>query len=489
LRPLAAALLNLTGLGLGYLLLRRLLPAALCWAATAALLLVALPADVDGVPGGVLAGYAAVLVLAAAHGAHLAARDRGRWPVRTPVAVGLGVVLLAVPAGGSFTYASARDEAVEQMLLDRLDRADRIVAGLAGQPFGEATKKRYEKALGIYRGLAADHGGSKAADRLPDSLDRYYEAAAAPYAAKRYCDAVTPLEHLRTVPGTLGAAGRDRLGALATWPDDRLATSLYECGTAALGRADATGPLDELLSTFPESDQAADVGPALRAAVDARSAELTGADPCPAVDALRAIAATTDALPAGTVDDDALGDDTDRAVERGVYACGVDQFKDDAFTEAAATLNGFAEKYPGNGKRERARDIAVAAEIAAERPSAGRRLPPARPGGGGKVDFVLANLGPGELEVLYTGPTTGRVKLGACASCRVFATKSQGDKACRAGVKQYPDTTLRLPAGEYHFLYKRATVRNRAEGARLSTTYRYTDCSFVTRATAGLGLT
>ncbi|MEV5982719.1 hypothetical protein [Streptomyces sp. NPDC052114] len=489
LRPLAAALLNLTGLGLGYLLLRRLPLAALCCAATAALLLVALPADVDGVPGGVLIGYAAVLALAAAHGARLAARDRGRWPLRTPLAVGLGVVLLAVPAGGSFAYASARDEAVEQMLLDRLDRADRIVAGLDGQPFGDATKKRYEQALGIYRGLAADHGGSRAAGRLPDSLDRYYKSAAAPYAAKRYCEAVTPLEHLRTVPDALGPDGKDRLGTLATWPDDRLATSLYECGTAALGRADATAPLDELLSTFPESDRATEVGPALRAAVDTRSAALTGTDPCPAVDALRAIATTADALPGGKVDADALREDTDRAVERGVYACGVDEFKDAAFTKAAETLNGFVEKYPGNGRRERAEDIAVAAEIAAERPSAGRRLPPARPGGGGKVDFVLANLGPGGLEVLYTGPTTGRVKLDACGSCRIFATKSQGDKACRAGVTKYPRTTLRLPAGEYHFLYKRGTVRNRAEGARLSTAYRYTDCSFVTRAAAGLGLT
>ncbi|MGV2916683.1 hypothetical protein [Streptomyces alfalfae] len=176
-------------------------------------------------------------------------------------------------------------------------------------------------------------------------------------------------------------------------------------------------------------------------------------------------------------------------MRRGVYACGVDEFEDGRFTEAAETLNGFAEDYPADKRHDRAEDITVAAEIAAERPSAGRRLPPSRPGGSGEVELVLANLGPGELEVLYTGPTTGAVELKACASCRTYPTRSAGDKACRAGTSKYPRTTLRLPAGDCHFLYKRATVRNRADGATLSTAYRCTDCSFVTRGTAGLGLT
>ncbi|MEU6125065.1 hypothetical protein [Streptomyces sp. NPDC047123] len=489
LRPTAVALLNLSGLGLGYLLIRHWLLTALCCAATATLLAVALPAGVDRAPTALLVGYAAVLLLAAAHGAYRARRDPRRWPLRAPLAVALGVVLLAVPAGGSYVYEGAHDEAVEQMLLDRLDRADRIVAGLDGQPFGNTTERQYRQALGIYRGLAEDHAGSRAADRLPTSLDAYYTSLAAPYAAKKYCDAVGPLEHLRTVPRTLGPRGEEHLGRLARWPDDRLATSLYECGTAALGRSGADAPLGELLKSFPESDQAAKVGPALRAAVDARSAALGGAAPCAGVEELRALGRTAAALPGERVDAQALRGATDSAVERGVYACGVDQFEDADFTKAATTLKGFVRDYPDNGRRARARDIAVAAEIAAERPGAGRRLPPARSSGGGTVDFVVVNLGPGDLEVLYTGPRTGTVKLRACASCRIYATKAQGDAACKAGVTTYPRTTLRLPAGEYHFLYKRSTVRNRADGAKLSTSYRYTDCSFVTRGTAGLGLT
>lgn len=99
LRAVGAALLNLTGLGLGYALLGRWVRAAGCWAATAVLLWVALPADPDGVPAGVLVGYLLVLVLAAADGARIARRSAlgGAW--RPVLAVGLGVVLLAVPHG------------------------------------------------------------------------------------------------------------------------------------------------------------------------------------------------------------------------------------------------------------------------------------------------------------------------------------------------------------------------------------------------------
>ncbi|QES42436.1 hypothetical protein DEJ49_16840 [Streptomyces venezuelae] len=485
---LAAALLNLSGLGLGYLLLNRRLLALLSCAATAALLLVALPADVDGVPGVVLVGYAVLLLLTAAHGAYLATHDPRPHPLRAPIAIGLGVVLLAVPAGASFAYEDARDEAVERMLIDRIDEADRLVEALDGRTFDGATRPRYEKALRVHRDLADDHPGSRAADRLPDSLTAYYTSVAAPYAAGRYCDAVTPLKHLRTVPGTFAAPARKRLGALASWPDDRLATSLYECGTAALGRPGADAPLSELIRAFPESAQAAKVGPALRAAIDTRSDALKGSDPCTGVDELRALGRTTSALPGDTR---TLHATTARAVERGVYACGVDEFEDGAFTKAAETLTGFVREYPRSGKRDRAEDIAVAAEIAAERPAAGRHLPPAHSSGrgGGPVELTVANLGPGPLEILYTGPTTGTVKLEDCSSCRIYATRTRGDAACRTGVTKYPRTTLRLPAGAYHFLYKRAGVRNRADGAKLSAAYRYTDCSFVTRGTAGLGLT
>src|SRR5689334_24628184 len=84
-RAVAVALLNLSGLGLGYALLRRWVLAAVCWAATVVLLLVALPADADGVPGLALGLYVVFLVLAAVHGAVVALRTRLAWPGRSPI--------------------------------------------------------------------------------------------------------------------------------------------------------------------------------------------------------------------------------------------------------------------------------------------------------------------------------------------------------------------------------------------------------------------
>ncbi|MFG2501557.1 hypothetical protein ACGFSB_25520 [Streptomyces sp. NPDC048441] len=497
LRALSAALLNLTGLGLGYVLLRRWLLAALCWAATAALLFVALPAEVDGVPGGVVVGFVAFLALAAADGARRALRTHQNWPLRAPLAVGLGLVLLAVPAGGVIAYDAARDEAVEEMLLDRLDKADKIVTAAEGRTF-EAAKDDYRSALAVYRDLGDDHAGSKAAKRVPDSLAAYYKSVAAPYDERKYCDALEPLKYLRTLPDSLG---KDRLGTLATWPDDRLASSLYECGSQGLGTAKATGgggsggggsgggEFGELLRTFPDSDQAGKVEPAIREAIDSRSSDLKGAEPCRATEELRSIGSTAKALPGdagGSLSGDAAG-----AVESGMYACGVDEFKDGKFGEAAKTLNGFAGTYKSNGKRDRAKQIAIAAEIAATRPAAGRSLPPTKSPGGAKLTYIVENGGPGPLEVLYTGPTTGSLKLTSCGNCKTYASKAKGKKACLAG-KGYPKRTLQLPPGDYHFLYKRGSssgagsVRNNAEGSKVQPGYRYTDCSYVVTG-GGLG--
>ncbi|GGS17645.1 hypothetical protein GCM10010252_66320 [Streptomyces aureoverticillatus] len=478
LRPLAAALLNLTGLGLGYVLIRAWPAAALCWAATAALCLVALPADVDGVPGGALVGYLVVLVLAAADAARRARRAPIGWRLRAPLAVGLGVVLLAVPATSAVGYDAARDEAVEEMLLDRLDKADGIVKAQEGRPF-TASESDYRTAMGLYRGLVRDHAGSRAADRVPDRLDAYYKAVAAPYADKQYCDAIEPLKYLRTLPGSVG---EDRLGRLASWPDDRLADSYYECGTSSLGKAGGGADLRELLDTFPESDAAGKVAPAIRGAIDDRVAELKGADPCAATEELRAIRTTARSLPAGTAS--GLAGKAAAAVEPGVYACGVDEFEDGRYSEAAKTLDGFADTYKDSGRRERARTIAIAAEVAAARPQAGGKLPTQRRPGSGQ-EFVFKNDGPSPVEVLFTGPVTGSVKLDACAGCSTYGSRPEGRaKACKASGRSYPQKTLRLPPGEYHFLYKRGAggtglVRDHSDGAKVQGGYRYTDCAYV----------
>ncbi|WP_373558741.1 hypothetical protein [Streptomyces sp. WZ.A104] len=494
LRAVAAGMLNLAGLGLGYALLGRWGRAAGCWAATAALLFVALPADPDGVPGGVLVGYLAVLVLAASDGARIARRSAlgGSW--RPVLAAGLGVVLLAVPAGGAVVYGSARDEAREQILLERLEGGDQRVAAAARQPFG-AAKGEYEKALGVYRALAEDHPGSRAAKLLPDRLKAYYDAVSAPYARKRHCEAVEPLTYLRTLPD---AVGERLLGTLAAWPDEPLAASLYGCGVSRLGAAaggsgGGGAELGELLRTFPDSAPAQQVGPAISERIKAQVAALKGAEPCAATAALRRLGTTAAGLPSDRVK--ALRADADKGVADGAYACGVDQFKDRKFGDARRTMTDFARTYKSDERVRRARDIAIAAEIAADRPPAGRRLPPKGRPGGARMELVISNDAPNAVEVLYTGPVTGTVSLKACDGCRRYSGAAVGARqACRTSGRNYPKARLRLPAGDYHFLYKHGTgatarVDSYSAGSKVRPGYTYTSCTYVIeRSPFGLDL-
>ncbi|MFJ6572415.1 hypothetical protein ACIQNU_33910 [Streptomyces sp. NPDC091292] len=497
LRAAAVALLNLSGLGIGYALLRRWGAMGACWVATAVLLFVALPADVDGVSGGVLAGYLVVLALAAIHGAFRALRTPLHWPPRAPIALVLGVVLLAVPAGGVVAYGAAHDEAVEQMLLDRLGTADRLVSGAADRPFN-AAESDLRRALTVYRDLGDDHPDSRAAHRVPDRLTTYYKTVGAPYDNKKYCDAVEPLTFLRTVPDTID---RDRLGSLAGWPDDRLATSLYECGVSTeLGVTDSVGAADgnlgELLRTFPKSEPAARVEPAVSSAIDTAAKGIKGGKPCDATDRLRVLNRQALRLPgdkAGITD--ALHKDAARAESKlapGLYACGVDQYKDGDFKEAQSTLDDFIGSYKNDKNRARAQKIAIAAEIAQTNPAAGKRLP-STGNPGGSIPVTFKNDSPDEIEVLFTGPVTGSMKLKRCAGCSTYSSAiTARSSACQASGRSYPSKTLSLPPGTYYFLHKPvdnpSVTTPGSDTANIRNGYLYTECAYVLSSGLGYGL-
>ncbi|MFD9490629.1 hypothetical protein ACFWA1_04030 [Streptomyces sp. NPDC060005] len=485
-RAVAVALLNLSGLGLGYAVLRRWLLMAVCWVATAVLLLVALPADPDGVPGSAVVIYVLFLLLAAAHGASVGLRTRLALLPSALIAAVLGLVLLAVPAGGAVLYGDARDEATEQMLLDRLERADHLVEQSGKQPF-RTVEADYRRALAAYDGLSDDHPDSRAAQQVPDRLKTYYATVATPYGQKDYCAAVAPLEYLRTVPRTIA---RNKLGDLTTWPDDRLATSLYTCAATSLGAGagDWTTQFGELLSTFPESEQAGRVEPAVRDAVDKAVKSVGGDDPCAAVARLETLSTQVRGLhgeQAGL--DDAFGKDADRAARSassGTYTCGVDQYKEAKYTEAVATMNAFAKSNPHDRNRARARKIAIAAEVAQTVPAAGKRLPGT--GSGGSIAVTVKNDSPDDITVLYTGPVTGSFTLKACGKCSAYSLGSTiaiGFKPCSDSGRNYPHRTIRLPVGTTYFVHKSHAGTGRtpaSDTAKLRPGYVYTECAYTT---------
>ncbi|MFJ3233836.1 hypothetical protein [Streptomyces sp. NPDC086787] len=495
LRAAAVALLNLSGLGLGYVLVRRWILAAVCWAATAALLLVALPADVDGVPGAAITAYVGFLVLAAVHGAAAGLRTRLVWPGRAPLALLLGVLLLAVPAGGALLYDDAHDEAVEQQLLDRLERADQLVASAGRAPF-ETAKSDYRTALDTYRDLAVDHPGSRAARNVHDSLTSYYSTVGAAYGHKDYCDAVAPLTYLRTVPRTMP---KEELGTLTRWPDDRLATSLYECGSSVLsvGRDGWATNFGALLDTFPQAPQTTKVAPAVEAAVTGAEKNVSGSDPCTAVERLRGLKTQISTLAGSTGGSgDTAGrltrsaDRAGRSAGSGEYSCGVDQYKDGDFAAAQKTMDEFVAANAHDSNRERAKKISIAAVVAQTVPAAGKRLPGTD--SGGSISVTVKNDSPDPITVYYTGTVTGSFTLKACGGCKAYPFASsalRGFKPCSDSGRDYPERTISLPTGTVYFVHKpqgRSGATPASDTVKLRSGYIYTECAYSTQ-TLGSG--
>ncbi|MEU3608569.1 hypothetical protein AB0E83_24465, partial [Streptomyces sp. NPDC035033] len=447
-----------------------------------------------GGPARDIAGYGALLLAPGADGARRGLRARlSLGAAVRRLALPLAVVLLAAPVGGAVAYGSAhadaREEARQQALLARLAAADALVAAHEGQDFG-SSQADYRKALEEYEDLGTRHAGSRAGKLVPARLDAYYEAVAAPYARKSYCEALTPLKHLRALPGTVDKA---LLGDRPAGVEEPLAHSLYECGAAALGRESAPtaeSHLGELASDFPGSPYTAKAGPAVRDAVRTRVASLTaagGGDRCSTTEQLRVLRTTAGALDALKLE--ATRAEADRGVRRGVFACGTQQFGDEQFAKAAATMDRYLKDYPDDDRAAHARAISIAARIAEEEPEAGKKLPPAEAPGGARMTMVVSNDAPDPVELLYTGPVTGKITIPACAGCRKYSrldTVLAGFKPCSGPSSKYPKETLSLPAGKYHLLQKRAGTGFSTAGdtktskATIEPGYSYTNCLYVT---------
>lgn len=483
----AAALLNLSGLGLGYVVLRQWIGAVVCWAATVALIVAVLPADPDGIPAGVLVAYGAFVVLAALDVLRSARRKPlAPWAsARQGLVLPLALVLFAVPVGGGFAYGAARDEAREQRLLEQLAAADKLVKDSEGQSF-TSVEATYRSALDTYQRIGTEHAGSRAGKLVPDRLQAYYKSVSTPYDKKDYCRAVPALRHLRALPGSVDKA---LLGGLVGRADEPLAESWFECGTRTVGTAgqekSSADHLNALMSTFPQSPFTAKVEPTLREVLRARDKSV-GVAPCGTAEELRRIDTTVDLLPSASFA--SFGKDVGRSIQRGDFACGVDQFKKKEFTEALATMNEYVKAYPSSPQTPQARNIAIAAEIAEETPAAGNKVPSAATADGSGMVMVISNDGPGEVELLYTGPVTGRITLPACGSCKAYPgiiVPKGGIKPCTGPSSKYPKRTLTLPPGNYQMLQKRDSTRSSSEVKKGSTTkiesgYSYTNCLYVT---------
>ncbi|MDT0346012.1 tetratricopeptide repeat protein [Streptomyces litchfieldiae] len=472
-----AALLNLSGLGLGYLYLRRWRRAIPSWLATGVLLFVALPVSADGISGawGVL--YAVCLVAAAVDGWRL---GRPETPATTVPWIPLttGVLLLALPAAGVVWFDGAQQRALERELEERLAVADQRVEEANGQFFGES-EDSYRAALAEYLRVRGDHPDTDAAGEVPGRLDSLYEGATAARGGEDVCAGLAPLRFFQELPEEYDDSEAERLAGRA---GEDLPAPLHDCGLARIDLDDMTGAeesLGELLENHGESEYATglpgELGDRQRAAMNG----IGGDAPCDALAELRGLNTLFGQLPGSEFGQ--LADDGGEPIPEGLYQCGTSQFLAGQYAEAETSLTDLVENHPDHRRVDRAQDILIAGQIAVEYPAAGESLPP-EPGttGGAPVTLEILNDSPNELEVLYTGPRTGSQTADACDGCSVYPT-DPGDTSCSEN-RDYPTVTLELPAGDYHFLHRSLddSTRVLAETEVLEEGYIYTICSYVT---------
>lgn len=497
-RAATVALMNLSGLGLGYALMRCWRPAAVCWIATVILLIIALPAESGGVPGAVLAVYLIFLALAAVHGAVRGLRTPLAWPPRSGTALGLAVALLVVPIGGPVLFHSAQQEAVQQMLLDRLAQADQTIAGAESDTATNA-EPLYDRGLATYADLLHNHATSRAGKLIPGRLTAFYEAVGAPFAKADDCGAVEPLKFLRTVPRNTALTVAD-LGQLATWSDDRLATSLYECGmSAVLGGTwgtEAVTDLNELLATFPTSAQAHKVGPTVADAVKTAEAASAAGDPCTATGDLSRLHVQVSELK--SADPSVIADlkkDTDTLagdVETGTFDCDVSLYKSGKFSDAQTAMDSFVTSYPNDRDKALAQKFSIAAQIAQHSADAGKVIPTLTAGGSVTVTFL--NDSPDPTEMLYTGPATGSVELAACPKCTVYQDSilvrggAPAPTPCTDSTIDYPTVTITLPPGTTYFFQKSTgtTASSAVQTSQFDADTSFDECAYTTKP-LGLG--
>lgn len=422
----AAALLNLTGLGLGYAYSNRWWPAGLSALGTALLLTGGLLLDAASAPWlwrGIALGW---LGLVGAHAGWLARRHprpvtaRSRW---LPVAAGV-VAVAAVVAGytgytvaGHAAYSAGLAAQARADCATAVDRLDAVTGPYELTLSGEVTAaadRRAECAAFLRATTARERGDHDAAVEHYRAFGRDFpHSVLTPFVHTNLAEAYVDDARGRTEPFAM-PAGREAV--------------------------------DTLLMVRREFDDTPSAAKALDAIADAfAAAEVPYARGrfCDALPALTFFAGL-DPSSAGAVVDSA---NANRATA--LLRCGLQQLRSGDAGTAATTLDTFVLAYPGHRAAPQARSALITARIAEQ---ANVTLPVPPPLGGnspGTLAVTFYNDARSELRLLLAGPTAHEVVLPACGTCPVDYPK--GAWACPTYAGR-PSVTLRLKSGKYHYL-------------------------------------
>jgi len=519
--PPAAALLNLTGLGLGYLYLGRRWHAAAASAVTVVLVVVAFATDAASSPllWQVLA--LVVLVGSAADGWRLARADcraptaapppdravRIR-PLATAVVAVVAVVAayLGYGAAGRGVHADARAaqargdcpaavrgfDLVTGPFELTLSRDVRVATALRAEctAFLDAQQaqeqRRYQDAVAAYRAFRTAHPQSVLVPFASDRLQRTFAAWAAELRRDRQFDRAVGVYR-----DLLAEVGRGP--GVAQARADLAATYVERSADARARVAAATGapPLDAVRSAvadllvvaqeFADTPAAGGVPTALTETYTAATRALGEQRFCDALPVLEYFAG----LAAGA--GDLVGTaNADRA--KALLECGLGHFRAGRPDEAIEPLTALAEAYPNDGGTPQARSAVIAARVAEQTDLTVPLPAPLGDDSPGSIPTVYYNDSPYEITVRVTGATAHEFVIPACTGCPIYGLLDE--PSCEWGSGS-PSHTLDLRPGDYvsaAVTGSDVSLDDSDDKARtLESGYRYWTCYYATSPLGGIG--
>lgn len=420
-----AALLNLTGLGLGYAYLRNRLLLAAALVGTAAMVTVAFLTGAAAQPWvwrGAALGW---VVLLAAHAAFLASRRAPGPRQRKPVVAGL--VAVAVVAAGYVGYGVAG-----AAVYDR---------GVAAQEAGDCGT-----AASAFSSVTGPFELTLSADVL-DAQTRAVECAA--YEKARAAQDRDDYESAIVLYDDFGKLHPDSV--LAPYVHTNLADTHFAKATSwrePVNAVDARLSVDTLLMLGREfaDTEVAKKTPAAIADIFAAATKPYGAGKF--CDSLTVLAYFAELDPASVGEKIVADANTFRA--RSLYECGLSQYRAQDLLDAATTFGTFLARYPEDGRAPQARAVEIAAEVALANKVTLPMPPPLGGNDPGSIPMTFYNDSQEPLTILVAGPTAHEITIPACPGCP--ASYPKDDPAACADLTGRPSVTLRLTPATYYYL-------------------------------------
>lgn len=503
--PLAAALLNLTGLGLGYSYLGRWWRQGLHLLITAGLVVIAFATGAAALPWLWIAVAVLWLGWMAADGWRIArgwfAAPAGPRGHALPVAVALVAVAAVVTgyvlygAAGRAAYADAADtrdrgdctaalrgfglvtSLYELTLSADVGRAEAGAAECTAFLAAEEAEGRGDFAEGVrlYRGFRDAHPDTPLAPFVDANLRRTYERWGTALRASGDWDEAVRVyrELLDEVTGdpTLESAAREQLAA--TYAEE--AAELRGQVPTLTGDAQVTAvrdAVDNLVLVQRDlggTDAAATAAQGARDTYAAAAATWPGRF-CEALPLLEYAVLLPDAETAGT----ATAARTDQP--RALFECGLERYTAASYPDAAVAFDALVATYPADPQVAQARANAIAARSAAASGTA-----PALPGPyagdtPGPIGVTFYNDNPAEVRVYVVGPTAHEFVIPGCGGCpATYATEAE---ACPSNEGK-PSFRLQLPVGTYSIVGEYPAADPTISTNTLENGFVYTNCLYV----------